>query len=488
MAIDLPKRRETTPTRGAAVRITDVRPSPESRELIRLGNTLSALGSDFESIVRKSMENAISEDTAKARVSLLSETRLYHTKLATSLPQNMPRHLWGDLATAEFDRISNSILQNMSTDGGKKKFQEDLAKERVRIATRAAIAGMTLGHQEMKAGLPGKMVNFVEAGRLNEYFNLIDKILPLDQALVKKEQATKYHVAFTARNLFDSEGVAAAIAYVKDQDEILDSKERGILVGELTLTAKKLNVQAESQSQLAIIETVDNYYNSISKGQFIDSEQLINDEERLGLAEWQIWNEINKGQGSQTVTKTNPKELLKLYEMLFSAWKNEPRAESDNILIKTRIAEAYHVDKSISNQDFNSLNRLMTSDVKPTYIQVLASGFDRVESVINKEGWFGDRVKLTKAEAQAIVESQAALTQWVLDETSRKKDVSVESVQNQAEKYAIIFNSSAVRKQLKKQPKNEADFEAKVKELSKQRTTLGMAYYNRWVDKFGGSK
>ncbi len=223
MAIDLPKRRETTPTKGPLVRITNVSPSPESRELRRLGRTLSALGDDFFAITERAMQNAVNEDIANARVSMISEMDMYSVKLNTSLPQEMPRHMWGDMMSEEFDRVSNSVLSKMTTDRGKKKFEAGFARERIKLTTKATIAGMLQGHREMKAGLSAKMVSFVEAGRIDDYFNFLDQVLPADQAAIKKEHAAKYLVTMTARQLFDSEGVAAAIAYVKEQNEIMDS-------------------------------------------------------------------------------------------------------------------------------------------------------------------------------------------------------------------------------------------------------------------------
>lgn len=456
----------------------------EGEAMSRLSRTLSALGDDFLAIATKARQNAVNEDIANARVSLISGMDLYTTQLQTSLPQDMPRHLWGDMAGGEFDRLSNSVLSNMVTKRGKKQFETEFARERVKLTTRATIAGMILGNREMKAGLSAKMVSFVEAGKIDDYFNFLDEILPPDQAFIRKEQAAKYHVANTARQLFDTEGVEAAIAYVKQQDGILDSKERGDLVGQLTLTAKKLNVQMQGQSQLAVIETVDKYYDLISKGELIDPVELSVDEEKFGFAEWNIWKKINTGQGTMPAVKTDPKILLKLHEMLFSAWTGLPRSEEDEILIKTRFAQAYYANKTINSITFDSLNRMLAMEIKPTYVKVLSSGFDRIVNVINKEGWIGDQMKLFKSEAQSIVDAQTALTQWVVDETGRKKDVSVEAVQNQAEKYAIIFNSSEVKKLLKREPKTEAEFEKLVQTLGQQRGSLGLAYYNRWVDKF----
>jgi len=485
MAINLrPRgyRRVQAPTRGPAAPVRNVPEVAlqESRELAKLGRTLSNIGEDFYQMAVKVHQNEIKEEIANAQTDMYEVMKNLEIELETAVPRDKPYGKWGDITAERFDNTLNDVIANLNYDTSKNEITQWAKRERINQVTKFTLRGLRKNEENIRTNLSKKMIVFTESNRREEFNNLVDSVLDEETATFWKQRALEYEVEFQARNLLDSLGLDEAIKYVKKQKEAMSVDERADLIRELETDYKKAiqteKVIAESDKDIAVAE----YYDTLINEGSLDTQQLEEDFTKLGSEDWVVWQKINKGMGESEAKKSNKDIYIKLQDKLFDHWSGLTKSPNSKIRIKTELAEAFYSDKDLNREDWVELNEYINIEIEKDYIEPLRSAFEEIADMAEKKTSpiFGGKEERT-------LKVRRALTEWLVRERDRKKDITPQQITVRArELFAVVRKPT--RKTLKEEPKSEADFERNIIDLyAVGKTDLAKQYYDKWVGKFG---
>jgi hypothetical protein len=419
--IPMPQRSQLPPSGVGAERMP-AWPMPSRRigsEMERLGMTLRSIGGDFADLAERMRRSQIREELNQGKQNAITEWSQFLPELEKD-PDLFGR---SKRAKEKWGKIVGEQSRMMKTEQAK-----------------ADYAGWS--EINLFTNMRAEAEQYVKAGKLDEYNELMDARVKdgvtsgeradtmllyargLDEDFrykqLKTDALNQALLLLEGAEEVEAQGLEAAIAWLTNRENVpgLKLEDRETLIRQIEARAKRIEIENLEFTGQRDEKVVAELCELMAGGNLEYDRIEVMDE---GVYK-NRWHKIWQGWYTKKEPMTKWKEFIDLEEKLFDYWDRKITKRE----LKTQIAEARAMKRSISNEQFNELLRRADLDLSQGQMINLRQGF---ETIRRKQAGL---IITTEKDAQTIGEARMALLKWSENPDNKKKVEDVGEVYEKA--------------------------------------------------------
>jgi hypothetical protein len=302
---------------------------------------------------------------------------------------------------------------------------------------------------EEKAATPDRMVSSVHDGDTKRFEEMLDKhvkngIFTEDDRKYWLGRQKAYAVEYQAfQALENSPNQKKAL---QDANRIIDDNADLLSVNpDRTLDDIKEELKNESvvtvlrqdaARKKADIKAVDELFPLVGADGFTIRDIEAKRDSFGSDSEYLAFRSIAEGMSSPPALETDWKSYIKAQDKLFDVWTDrthsmDKNGVSNELSIKTELSQLYAVDKKLSRETWAEMNYYLGTKIE-------SDKRDLTEKVFKKISKMYNTVWMTNDEAKDIASARRAYFEWVVYNTNRKKDISIEDAIAEGSKLMAI--------------------------------------------------